>query len=479
MKISDKAIWRLAFAFACLQSTPLTAWGAKTPSPMTLEQLQAEIQQLRATYETRIQALEKRLATAEQKTTRPIEEKTQQVVPTTDGAGELTRRSAQPDNQFNPGLSLILSGTMGKTRTNQGQPYQLTGFMPPSGTEGYQAIAPTGRGFNLGESELTIKANIDPYFYGQMTVAHAPEGGTEIEEAYIKTMGLDAGWNIKFGRFYSGLGYLNEHHKHTWDFIDSPLAYNAFLGGQRKDDGIQIKWLTPTPFFLELGLEATGGRTFPASNRDKNGNGASTLFMRVGGDLNESHNWRAGLAYFTTHATQRQFEDTDSTQTRLLHDFTGKSRFWNAHFVWKWAPNGNPYDRNFKFQAEYFKRLETGTLTYDSDNITGNQSFSDLNAKQSGWYMQAVYQFMPSWRIGLRTEKLNYGSLTITDPSNFQNLSTHFNPKRSSLMFDYSPTEYSRLRLQWTRDQSMLGITDNQLFLQYMMSLGTHGAHQF
>lgn len=478
MKISDKAIWRLAMTFAFLQGMPIAAWAGKTPPSLTLEQLQVEIHQLRATYEARIHALEKRLAAAEQHQTSSLQEQ-KEAIPMTSGPIEPTQRIAQADNQFNPGISLILSGTMGKTRVNQNQAYQVTGFMPPSGSEGYQSIAPTGRGFNLGESELTLKANIDPYFYGQMTVAHAPEGGTEIEEAFIKTTSLDAGWNIKLGRFYSGLGYLNEHHKHTWDFIDSPLAYNAFLGGQRKDDGIQVKWLAPTPFFLEFGLEATGGRTFPASNRDKNGNGASTFFTRVGGDLNESHNWRAGLAYFSTQATHRQFEDIDRAQTKQFDHFTGTSRFWNAHFVWKWAPYGNARERHFKFQAEYFKRLETGTLTYDSDNITGNQSFSSLNAKQSGWYMQAVYQFMPDWRVGFRTEKLNYGTVTLTDPDNFQNLATRFHPKRSSLMFDYSPTEYSRLRLQWTRDQSMMGMTDNQLFLQYIMSLGTHGAHQF
>jgi hypothetical protein len=46
-------------------------------------------------------------------------------------------------------------------------------------------------------------------------------------------------------------------------------------------------------------------------------------------------------------------------------------------------------------------------------------------------------------------------------------------------MFDYSPSEFSRLRLQLARDQSRPGVTDNQIFLQYIMSLGTHAAHSF
>ena len=51
-------------------------------------------------------------------------------------------------------------------------------------------------------------------------------------------------------------------------------------------------------------------------------------------------------------------------------------------------------------------------------------------------------------------------------------------PKRTSLMVDYSHTEFSRIRLQYNRDQST-PVTDTQLILQYVVSIGPHGAHQF
>ena len=46
-------------------------------------------------------------------------------------------------------------------------------------------------------------------------------------------------------------------------------------------------------------------------------------------------------------------------------------------------------------------------------------------------------------------------------------------------MLDFSPSEFSRVRLQVARDQAREGVTDNQLFLQYQMSLGAHGAHGY
>ena len=52
-------------------------------------------------------------------------------------------------------------------------------------------------------------------------------------------------------------------------------------------------------------------------------------------------------------------------------------------------------------------------------------------------------------------------------------------PYRWSLMADYSPSEFSRLRLQYNNDHSRPGAADNQWTLQYIMSLGAHGAHEF
>ncbi len=51
-------------------------------------------------------------------------------------------------------------------------------------------------------------------------------------------------------------------------------------------------------------------------------------------------------------------------------------------------------------------------------------------------------------------------------------------PLRYSLMFDYSHSEFSRIRLQFERDESGLE-NNNQFILQYIMSIGAHGAHEF
>ncbi|MSQ58906.1 MAG: hypothetical protein EXR36_04500 [Betaproteobacteria bacterium] len=377
---------------------------------------------------------------------------------------------------FNPAISLILDG---KYRYLSKDPatWQLGGFIP-----GGEETGPGERGFGIGESELTLSANIDPYFSGYVAVALSPDEQVSVEEAHIQNAGALPGLTIKFGRFFTSLGYQNEQHAHAWDFSDLPLLHQAFFGGQYSDDGIQVRYLAPTLLFLEIGIEGGRGSGFPGSDQRKNGGNGAGAFVHIGGDVGVGHSYRAGLSFRQVRAKDRAYRDTDSAGTAVTNAFSGKSKLWGADFVWKWAPNGDPSAHNFKFQAEYFQRKESGDLAFDTLNAGRGASYE---SKQSGWNAQAVYQFMPRWRVGARYDQLDSGEVAIGMVNNgtlsaadFPVLAAH-DPRRVSLMADFSPSEFSRLRLQFARDQSRFGETDNQIVLQYIMSLGAHGAHKF
>jgi hypothetical protein len=128
-------------------------------------------------------------------------------------------------------------------------------------------------------------------------------------------------------------------------------------------------------------------------------------------------------------------------------------------------------------QGEYFRRKENGELTYDTALANVTDSYS---VTQSGWYVQSVYQFIPRWRSGLRYDRLDPGVAQV-GAANVGNVIADyaFNPTRTTWMLDYSPSEFSRFRLQLAHDISRQGLADNQLFVQYIMSLGAHGAHQY
>jgi hypothetical protein len=381
------------------------------------------------------------------------------------------------ENAFNPSISLILQGTAARSSQDPAS-YQITGFAPSGGE-----VAPAPRSFSLGESELIVAGNIDPYFRGQLVAALTPENEIEVEEAFFQTLGLGQGFTLKGGRFLSGIGYQNEIHQHAWDFQDAPLPYKAFLGGRFNDDGVQLRWLAPTDLFLEFGAELGRGRAFPSAESSRNGAGAWSLFGHAGGDLGASTAWRAGLSYLQTKPEGRAFEDTDSLGNPVSQSFTGTSKLWIADFVLKWAPSGNATLTSFKLQGEYFRRNESGSLTYDDGTAVSGAYAS----RQSGWYLQGVYQFMPRWRVGLRYDRLDHGTVDnaiVTggvgpSAADFGLLMTAHDPSRSTVMLDWSGTEFSRLRLQLASDNSRAGVTDNQVLLQYIFSLGAHGAHKF
>jgi hypothetical protein len=460
---------------ALLAVASVLAWPAAAGDE-DLKALREEVAQMKKAYESRIASLEQRLAVAE---SAPAKSQSPQ-----DGAS----RGAAAAGGFNPEVSLILQGQY--RRMKEVPERSITGTWPAGG-HAHGSEGNEGRGFTLDNSELIVSANINPSFRGLLNVA-LKDGEAEVEEAYFQTLGLGRGFTLKGGRFLSGIGYLNEQHPHAWDFADAPLMSKALFGEHYGQDGLQLKWVAPTDLFMEFGAEIGRGANFPGTDRNGNSAGAGALFAHAGGDVGRSHAWRAGLSWLTTRAKDREahFEDTDAAGPNEVEGLiTGRSRTVVADFVWKWAPDGNAKQRNFKLQAELFRRNEHGALGCASDVATspcaGRLGLGRLRSAQSGGYAQAVWQFMPQWRAGYRYDWLNAGSkrydpatvFAALDPANAY--FARYRPQRHSLMVDWSQDEFSRLRLQFARDRSMQGVSDNQLTLQYIMSLGAHGAHRF
>jgi hypothetical protein len=373
-------------------------------------------------------------------------------------------------NAYNPDIALILSGGYASLRRDPAVP--ATGFALSPNNNGYV------KGLSLQESELGISSSIDPQFSGMATFALHPTGGLTVENAFVQTSALGSGFKLKLGRFFSSLGYLNEQHAHTWDFVDQPLVYRTFWDNQLGEDGVQLKWLAPTDLYMELGGELGSGRNYPGGGPAKNGTGEDVLFVHAGDDIGASHSWRAGASLHQTGIANWSGNVPNQAGALAAESFSGSAHTAGLDFVWKYAPNGNTTATSFKLQGEYFRRTQNGMLSYTP--LGGPASTDSYRNTQSGWYLQGVYQLMPMWHTGIRYDRLNSGNaqvgplLAASVIGNYQ-----YAPTRITLMADYSPSEFSRFRLQLARDHSRQNLSDNQIFLQYTMSLGAHGAHQF
>ena len=469
----------------------LATSAARADSASDIAALRSEMEALRAAYEARLQALEQRLKSAEAQiaapTTAPTTASTAAnaaavaTAPSASAASSppppapLTATAAAapavPSNtgSFNPSMSLILSGLYAHT-SHDPKRYAITGFPLPGDAE----IGPGTRGFSLSETELGFAASIDPWLRGAVSISLAPDNSVSVEEAYVQTTSLGNGLSLKAGRFFSNVGYLNPQHAHTWDFVDNPLAYQAMLGTQYGDDGLQATWLAPIDQYLELGLEVGRGRSFPGGDDSRNGAGMVAVTAHTGGDIGDSSSWRAGVSLLGAKAKGQGLVAPDVSGIPVNSVFDGRTKVWVVDAIWKWAPNGNATRTNFKLQGEYLRSTRDGTLAYDVDNAG---PVGDYRVVQSGWYVQGIYQFMPRWRVGLRTEQVDPGSPEFGAGAAL--LASDYRPRKNSLMLDFSPSEFSRVRLQLAQDKARQGGADTQFLVQYQMSLGAHGAHGY
>ena len=413
-----------------------SATVATQPAPTSADTTQSELDALAAT---------------------PADAAAAQTAPVAAPAGASSGSNA---NAFNPAISIILNGSYSHHSLDPAN-YLRAGF-PLAGGAG-----PSPNGFSLGESEVSFASNIDDKFYGQLTLTAESEDGQDhigVEEAFVDTTSLPDNFSLRVGRFYSNIGYLNSHHAHTDNFFDRPLPYQAFLGNQYGDDGVQLRWVAPTSMFLELGGEMFRGENYPSGGAQNGGIGTRTLFAHVGGDVGIENSWLAGVSVLKTHAANAD------------DGFSGDNTLYIADGTWKWAPNGNTKDGGLTLRGEYFVDKRNGEFLFDTNSTNTPQLplVTAWDGMRRGAYLEGVYRLNRTWDVGYRYDRLwSDGDGPIVAGND------GFDPFRHSAEITWRNSEFSLVRLQLSHDKPNATDSDNAVSVQYQTSLGAHGAHKF
>ncbi len=368
----------------------------------------------------------------------------------------LTKQPATP-GLMNPAVSLILDtayyhSTLSKTEL---QSRSAPGFIGPQ--------APSfNEGFNLRAAELAFFAPVDPYFNLYATLP-VDENGVELEEAYFVTTSLPAGLQFKGGKFKSGFGRFNAFHPHAWDFVDAPLPYKLFFGGEGEgliEKGAQVTYLPNLPIYTILGVEILQGDNDTLFGPN-GGPHAYTGFVKTSLDFGSNHSILfGGSVVGGTTRTNSFAPDTE---------LTGSTVLYGLEFTYKWKPSRW---RSFILTSEYLYRHQKGDLT---DMVA--LATDSLERNQDGFYIQALYQ-IDRWRIGARFDRMAIFKDEVIRAGEKQNYSGQ--PYRWTGALEFNPTEFSRIRLQYNYDKSEPAGKENQeIFLQFLLAIGAHGAHAY
>jgi len=332
---------------------------------------------------------------------------------------------------------------------------------------------PAQNGFNVQNVELVLDGAVDPYFRGQMNLIAqiTPDGETnvELEEIFATTTSLPHGLQVKAGQFLTEFGRINPTHPHTWDFVDQPLVEGLMFGGDGlRSTGVRASWLMPVPVYSEilLAVQNAYGETLPGFG----GVEGDVYFGRV--LMPELVHSASDLLFAPRYNASIDIGDTQTILVGTSGAFGpnstgdgGYTRVGGIDFFWKWksvrANKGFPF---VKVQVEGMTRAYDAAAT----DVYPEQVFHDHGA-----YAQVVWGVKPMWTVGAR-----YGTVggdVGDDPTD-----TRFLPrKRASVMGTWYPTEYSKLRLQYSYDDRTSLENAQSVWLQFEFLLGAHAAHKF
>ncbi|MBI5366371.1 MAG: hypothetical protein HZA54_05005 [Planctomycetes bacterium] len=362
---------------------------------------------------------------------------------------------------------------------------------------------PKNRGVTVQNAELTLSGVVDPFLRGDanivLQITEAGETLVELEEAYLTTLALPAGLQVKAGQFYTAFGRLNAQHPHAWAFVDQPVVNSRFMSPDGlRNPGVQVSWLTPLPFFAELvgSVQDAHGETATSFRFSPNEEVAGRVL------LDRDVRSPADLLYLARLRTS--FDPTDEialvpgVSALFGPNASGRdarTQIYGVDLYAKWKPlvneQGWPY---VSWQTEaMLRRYEAGGIAVDvpGDGADG----VDTSARGAetlvdwGMYSQVVWGFARPWSVGLRYDYAagehnefdlgpNFGVDRAYDSAG-DALRDHRG--RVSADLTYYPSEFSKLRLQYNYDHSSFLDTEEShgFFLQAEILFGAHGAHKF
>lgn len=283
--------------------------------------------------------------------------------------------------------------------------------------------------FLFQELELGFQSVIDPYARADVFVSFE-EAGVNVEEAYLTTLGLPAGLQMRAGKFRSPVGRLNQEHPHVWDFIDAPLALARIVSSAEAllGPGLDISWLAPLPWFAELH-----------------------------GAVQSTVSEFAGAERLTGIAHLQQFFQLGEGST--LGVGLSAARVDEA---------GPAARRDVGAAALYLKIRPVTSRAYvalQSELFGRRATTQDGRSTGTGGYVQGLWRRGAHDAFGVRYDWAP-GAASGTE-------------RRVSGLFSWFPSEFQKLRLQVAWDRLPDGTDGLEAILHLELVIGAHGAHPF
>ncbi len=306
--------------------------------------------------------------------------------------------------------------------------------------------------FFVQEVEVGIQAPVDPRTRLDAFVSFPRNEAPEVEEAYATYTGLPGGLQARGGLFRNEFGRINPVHTHALPQIDRPLPVEEFLGEEGlRSPGVELSWLAPLPWYAKATVQMTS-RFGHEHDAEEEGPHDFSLFPSDG---NTKPLWVARLENMAdlNEDTTLMLGFSGATST-IQDEHLENSRIAGADLTLKWSPLEDP-NRGLVWQTEY--------LTGRQEPMDPTETCKDFD----GWYSFLNYRFNRNWRAGLRYDESDLPQR----PGERQ--------RRSTALLEYLSSEWSALRLQYSRYNPNFDRSYDEFQLQWNVTVGPHGAHKY
>jgi hypothetical protein len=229
-------------------------------------------------------------------------------------------------------------------------------------------------------------------------------------------------------------------HTHVVRWADRPLVTQNLVGGDEgiSDSGLSLSRLFPNPLlFLEATAEVFGGHSevFQAPTRKD-----LTYVGRLRGyrDLTESTNLDFGASLAHGHNSL----DLPEATTRLVG-----------------------LDMTFRYKP--LRRSIYQQILARTELVWSRRSLDPGELSAFGMYVSGEYQLGRRWFAGARYDR----SQRAEEPD--------LRDQGGSLILTYRTSEFNLVRAHYRHTKYGDGIKANEVLLQFLFSIGAHGAHTF
>jgi len=373
-----------------------------------LAEIKHGLERMRASYESRIEALEDKVgeqdllrAEVDEKDDeiRALKDKVMALEEDQDG-GSLARRVEQLERAEGPRHKAAPVGAYGGLM-NPDISFiaNMKGFLSSDDDN------PLNQRFLIQEAELGFQGFLWPGIRGDAFVAleqHVEGDGhvtTEIdlEEAYVSFLDLPAGFQLQAGRKLQNFGRLNAIHPHHWAFPDTPLPLLRLFGDHPwLDDGVQISTLIPNRWDAYVKVEGgvwSGWQPGHAHEHEEE--------IVESPDLDQVTRWSGNV--FTARASLG-FPLGDNTNLMPGYSFAGDDggdtflHGLDLTLIHRWP---RTY-RRLRWQNELFYRDTRVSPTYHGGHDDHDLHAATRDADDWGGYSLLAMTLDKYWETGVR-----------------------------------------------------------------------------